>query len=277
MSTDTILAPVAALTLPDSAALSARAQQALAFIQDFKVDSAEAYGLAADELKAIKARANQLEEQRTGITGPINKALKAINDLFRAPADALAQAEKLLKGKMLAWDQEQERIAAEARRRAEEAAAAERKRLEAEAAERQRQAAEQTAAAAAAQAAGNAQAAAIAQAAADRAQAEAQTAVATSQMVIAPVVAVERGKAAGISTSEKIDFDVTSLRLLIAYIATGKSYAEGDPALAHPELLGLIRVDEVKLRAYVRGLGMATALPGVRVFKERVLSARAAA
>lgn len=265
MSTDTILAPVAALTLPDSAALSARAQQALAFIQDFKVDSAEAYGLAADELKAIKARANQLEEQRTGITGPINKALKAINDLFRAPADVLAQAEKLLKSKMLAWDQEQERIAAEARRRAEEAAAAERKRLEAEAAERQRQADEQAAAAAAAKAAGDAQGAAIAQAAADRAQAEAQTAAETSQMVIAPVVAVERGKAAGISTSEKIDFEVVDLHALVKHVA------------AHPELLNLLTADTVKLRAYVRGLGMATALPGVRVFKERVLSARAAA
>jgi hypothetical protein len=274
--TDKILAPVASLTLPDSAALTGRAQQALAFIQTFEIDSAESYALAAEELKAIKTRANQLEEQRVGITGPINTALRAINALFGAPADLLVQGERLLKSKMLAWDQEQARIAAEARRRAEELAAAERRRLEEEAAARQREAEAQAQAAAAAQAAGDAQAAAVAQASAARAQAEAQAAANTAQMVVAPVVAAEPTRVAGISTSKKLDFDVTSLRLLVAYIATGKVYAEGDPALAHPELLALIKVDDVRLRAYVKGLGMACALPGVRVFEDRVMSARAA-
>lgn len=264
MTTDNILAPVASLTLPDSAALTGRAQQALAFIQDFQIDSPETYSLAADELRAIKARANSLEEQRTGITGPINNALKAINALFRGPADLLSQAERTLKGKMLAWDQEQERIAAEARRKAEEAAAAERKRLADEAAAREREAQEQAAAAAAAAAAGDEQTAAMAQAAAARAQAEAQTAAATSQMVVAPVIAVEKPKAAGISTSKKLDFEVVDLHALVKHVAE------------HPELLALLRTDDVKLRAYVKGLGLAAALPGVRVFEDRVLSARAA-
>lgn len=264
MSTDNILAPVAALTLPDSAALTGRAQQALAFIQDFKVDSAETYGLAADELKAIKARANSLEEQRTAITGPINKALKAINDLFRGPAELLAQAERMLKGKMLAYDQEQERIAAEQRRKAEEAAAAERRRLEEEAAARQREAEAQQRAAAEAAAKGDEQAAALAQAAAARAQSEAQAAATTAQVVVAPLVPVDKAKAAGISTSKKLDFEVENLHMLIVHIA------------AHPELLPLVRADEVKLRAYVKGLGLGTKLPGVRVFEERVMSARAA-
>ena len=53
MSTDTILAPVASLTLPDSAAMTGRAQQALSFIQSFEIDSQETYSLAADELRAI--------------------------------------------------------------------------------------------------------------------------------------------------------------------------------------------------------------------------------
>lgn len=292
MTTDNILAPVASLTLPDSAALTGRAQSALAFIQDFTVDSPETYGLAADELKAIKQRANALEEQRTAITGPINKALKAINDLFRGPSEMLSQAERLLKGKMLAWDQEQERIAAEARRKAEEAAAAERRRLEAEAAERQRQAEEQAraaaaaaqaqrdaeAAAAAAKAAGDAEAAAaaereaqaqaqaasIAQAATQRAQAEAHVAAETSQMVVAAAPAVERTVVKGISTAKKVDFEVRDLHALVKHIAE------------RPELLALVRVDDVKLRAYVKGLGMATNLPGVRVFEDRVMSARAA-
>ena len=45
---------------------------------------------------------------------------------------------------------------------------------------------------------------------------------------------------------------------------------------ANPELISLIRADDVKLRAYVKGLGLAAALPGVRVFEDRVMSARAA-
>jgi hypothetical protein len=292
VTTENILAPVAALTLPDSVALSGRAQSALEFIKGFQIATAEDYSLAADELKAIKTRANKLEEQRTGITGPINKALKAINDLFRGPADLLAEAERTLKGKMLAWDQEQERIAAEVRRKAEEAAAAERRRLEAEAAERQRQAEEQAraaaaaaqaqrdaeAAAAAAKAAGDAeaaaaaereaqaqaQAAAQAQAETQRAQAQAAMASETAQMVIAMPAPVEKAKAAGISTSKKLDFEVVDIALLVQHIA------------AYPELVQLVQVDSVKLRAYVKAMGKACALPGVRVFEDRVLSARAA-
>lgn len=264
MSQDNILAPVAALTLPDSAALAGRAQQALAFIDSFVIDSQETYGLAAEELQAIKTRANALEAQRTGITGPINSALRAVNALFKGPADLLAQGETALKRKMLNWTAEQERVAAEHRRRAEEAAAAERRRLEAEAAEREAEARRKSDEAAAAQKAGDAQAAAIAQAAADRAHAEAQTVAETAQMVIAPVLAVAKPAAKGIATTTRIDFEVTDLLALVKHIA------------AHPELLALVRADDVKLRAYVRGLGTACNLPGVRVFEDRGISARAA-
>jgi hypothetical protein len=261
--TESILAPVAALHIPDSALLTNRAQQALAFIQAFEIDSTEAYGLAADELKAIKVRANTIEEQRTAITGPINKALKAVNDLFRGPGELLAQAEKMLKGKMVAWDQEQQRLARIEREKAEAIAAAERKKLEDEAAARQAEAYAQAAAAAKAAAEGNAQAAALARAAADRANAEAQASATAAQLVVAApaVVAVEKTK--GISTSTKLDFEVVDLLALVQHIA------------ARPDLLPLLAVDTVRLRALVKGLGMACKLPGVRVFEERVMSARA--
>ena len=140
MTTENILAPVAALTLPDSMAITATAQRALTFIEGFQITTNEDYALAAEELQAIKSRAKSLETQRTGITGPINDALKAINNLFRGPADLLTRAESVIKGKMLAWQQEQERIAAEARRKAEAEAEAQRKKLEAEAAAAQAEA-----------------------------------------------------------------------------------------------------------------------------------------
>jgi hypothetical protein len=264
MSTESILAPIAALALPDSAGLAARAQQALTFVQSFEIASVEDYGLAADELRAIKVRANKLEEQRTAITGPINAGLKAVNNLFRAPAEFLAQGERVLKGKMLAWDQEQERLARIEREKAGAIAAAERKRLEEEAAARQAEADKQAEIARKAQAAGDAQAVQIAQANADRANSESQEAAIAAQLVVAApaVVAIEKTK--GISTSKKVDFEVVDLHALIKHVA------------AHPELINLVIADSVKLRAYVKGLGMACQLPGVRVFEERILSSRAA-
>jgi hypothetical protein len=261
--TDSILAPVAALTLPDSAALTSRAQAALAFIEAFQVDSNENFELAADELKAIKTRAKALEDQRTGITGPINTALRGINALFKGPVDLLERAESILKTKMIGWQREQERVAAEARRVAEEAAAAERRRLAEEAAARQREADAQAAAAAKAQAEGDAQAAALATANAQRAAAEAQAAATTAQIVVAPVVPINAPKAKGISTSTKVDFEVTDLLALLQHV------------VAHPELVHLVCADETRLRAYTRGLGLACALPGVRVFPTNVMSARA--
>lgn len=261
--TESILAPVAALTLPDSGALTTRAQQALAFIESFAVDSNESYELAADELKAIKARAKSLEDQRTGITGPINTALRGINALFKAPGDLLERAEGILKTKMIAWQREQERVAAEARRQAEEAAAAERRRLEEEAAARQREAQAQAAAAAKAQAEGDAQAASLATANAQRAAAEAQAAATTAQVVVAPVVPIAAPRAKGISTSTKIDFEVINVLQLVEHI------------VKHPELIHLVSVDEKRLRAYTRGLGLACALPGVRVYETSFMAARA--
>lgn len=277
MTTASILAPLAALSLPDAAGLTDRAQKALGFIKEFQIACAEDYGMAADELKAIKAKAAALENQRTGITGPINNALRAINDLFRGPAALLEEAERTLKAKMLAWDQEQRRIADEARRRAEAEAAAERQRLATEAEAKRREAEQQAAAAAAAARAGNEQAAALAKAAADRAQAEAAAASTTAQLVVAaPPPAPEPAKVRGISTTTRLDFEVADLGALLAHIVIGKA-ADGKPAqLAHPELLGLLKADDVKLRAYVKGLGVACNLDGVRVFETQTMSARSA-
>ena len=265
MNAPDILAPVATLTLPDASALNQRAQGALEFIRVFAITDPTTYELAAEELKAIKARTASIEAQRTGITKPLNEVLRRINDLFRGPSELLAEAERTLKGKMIAWDQEQARIAAEARRKAEEAAAIERARLADEAAARQREAAEQAAAAIRAQSEGDAQAAELARAAAIRAQSEATAVATTAQLVTAaPVVAEPAAKVKGIATVSKIEFEVVDLHALVKHIAE------------RPELLALIQPDNVKLRAYVRGLGTACALPGVRVFEEKTMRARAA-
>lgn len=270
---DSILAPVAALSVPDQAALSNRAQQALAFVQDFQVVDAETFGMAADELQGVKRRQKELEAQRTSITKPLNDVTKAVNALFAGPTQLLDQAETILKAKMIAFQDEQQRIALEARRKAEAEAEAERRRLEAEAADRARFAAEQAALAQTAAAEGDTQTATLAQAASVRAAAEAQTAVDTAQMVVAPTaLVVAPPKASGISTAKKVDFEITDLAKLVAFIAHG----DGERPLARPDLLGLVVADSVKVRAMVKALGAQANLPGVRVFEGKVMSARAA-
>ena len=109
--------------------LAGRAQQMLDSATDFVIDSPALFDLASDDLRRIKALQKDVEEQRTRITGPLNQAVKAVNDLFRAPRDYLDKAERSLKRSIATWLHEQERQAAEARAQAEAQARAERERL----------------------------------------------------------------------------------------------------------------------------------------------------
>jgi hypothetical protein len=259
------LAQIAALTLPDSAAVKQRAERTLQFIDGFVIDSDATYQLAAEELAQIKAKAKRHEELRTSITGPINKALDTINALFKGPAQLLEQAEAMLKSKMLAYTAEQERIAREARERAEALAAAERARLAALAAAAEREAQAQAQAAAAAAAAGDAQAEAVAAAAAQRAQAEAVQAATVAQMVVAPVIQMEATKARGVTTRNGFDFEVTDLAALVKHVAE------------HPEHANFLAANLVALRNHIKAVGPTVCkLPGVKVVPTKSLASRAA-
>jgi DNA polymerase III gamma/tau subunit len=255
-----------------------QARQWIANTANYVVDSADMMEAAAADLREVKALAKRVEESRTSITGPLNQAAKAVNDLFRPPAEYLSQAEAALKTAMLKYTAEQERLAAEARRVAEEQARAERERLARE------QAAQEAAARAAAEAVRRAQAEADAAAAkgdqaaaaaaqeqarqqseaAEQATAQAQAVALEAAVVSMPPVVVEAAKVKGISTSKTMDFEVTDLHALVRHVAQ------------NPELIGLLAVDSVRLRAQVRATGMRTNLPGVRVCEKRSMSARAA-
>jgi hypothetical protein len=223
------------VTHPTAAALSRGAASALALVAEFEVTDDPTFEIAADELQAIKAKASALDEQRKSITAPMDAAKKAVMDLFRAPIEALQTAEGILKGKMLAYQQDQQRKANEARLEAERVARAERERLEREAAEL----------------------------AAQGRTGEAAIKEQVAQMVVAaPIMAPEAPAAKGISTRETVEFEVTDLHALIKHVAV------------RPELVGLLMPDSTKLRAYVRGLGMQCNLDGVRVFVKQSLAAR---
>ncbi len=219
---------------PDTAQLTKTADAARLMVESFEIVDASTYELAGEELTSIKRKAAQLEEQRKAITKPLDDAKKAVMDLFRGPTDLLAKAEAILKSKMLDYSQEQRRIAHEAQLAAERAAQAERDRLAAEAA------------------------ALAAEGRAGEAMVKQQVA---EMIVAAPPAVAEPAKVAGVSTRTSVEFEVVDMHALV------KAVAE------RPELLQLLAVDSVKLRAYVKGLGLACQLPGVRVFEKATLAA----
>lgn len=278
LDTDTTVQGAVQYDASAAIVLTGQAQRKLADAAEMTIDSDDMLACAGEDLRAVKTLQKQVEEKRTAITVPLNAALRAINNLFRAPTEYLDKAEITLKVAMIGYTQEQERLAAVARRIAEEAAQKERDRLAEE--QRQQEAAAHAAAQAAAQAQqeadeaaakGDAAAAAAAneqarqQAEAAQAATSAAEATAITAAVISmPATVTAPARVVGISTSKTTDFEVTDLHALIVYIA------------AHPELITLVQADSVKLRAQVRATGMNTKLPGVRVFEKRGMSARAA-
>ena len=245
--------------------LTTKAQTAMASAADYVIDSQTMFELASDDLKQVKALQKEVEEKRTSITGPLNQAVKAVNDLFRAPKDYLDKAESTLKRSLNVWLTEQERIANEARREAEAAARAERERLAA--IEREQQAAARKAQeeAQAAAEAGDKEAAEKAMAEAQAAQQQAAMAAVTANVVtVAPAVEAP-SKVSGISGTMRFSAEVTDLMELVKAVAAGTAPIEA------------IQADAKFLGAQARAFKKTGQLyPGVMAVAERSISARAA-
>lgn len=244
--------------------LASKAQQALTGAADYVIDSPTMFELAGDDLKAIKALQKEVEEKRTSITGPLNQAVKAVNDLFRPAKDHLDKAEATLKRAMVTYSTEQERLAAEARRKAEAEARAERERLAAIEREQAKAAARAQAEAAAAAAAGDAEAAARAQAEAEALQAQAAAAALTAQVVTVVPEVEAQAKVAGISGRVSYSAEVIDLLELVKAVAAGKAPIE------------CVLADTKFLNAQARAFKKEGQLfPGVNIKAERSISARA--
>lgn len=253
-------------TAPEVIEARELAERAATAVNGYRIATPEQYVESATVLRKIKAGQKRLEELRTAITKPLNAALKAANDLFRAPADQLAQVERQIKAEINRYDAEQERIRREEQRRAEEVARREREAAEAkaraarekadaEAAELRRRAEEEAAAGRAAEAA---KLAAKADSKVERAEARADALELQAASVVAPVIQREAPKVAGIAKRTVWLFEVT------------------DPAKVNP---AFTIPDEKKIRKLVNSLG-ADAAPllgdGVRVWSEQQIAAGAA-
>jgi hypothetical protein len=245
--------------------LANQAQQQLANASDFVIDSHMMFELASDDLKKVKALQKEVEEKRTGITGPLNTAVKAVNDLFRSPKEYLDKAEATLKRAMVTWTSEQERLAAIARAEAEAAARAERERLAAEARAQAEAAAKAQAEAQAAAEAGDQEAAAKAMAAAQEAQEQAAMAEMTANVVTVVPTVEAPAKVSGISGRTTYTAQIDNLLELVKAVAEGKAPIEA------------IQADAKFLNAQARAFKKQGQLyPGVTAVAERSIAARAA-
>lgn len=231
-------------------------QQAAAMLslaQSYEIDSAEMAESAAQDLGEIKARLKKLDETRKSLTKPLDEAKARIMDLFRGPIDVLTKAEGTLKIAIGTWT-EKERQRVEAERKAQEEAAR-------KAAEEQRKIAEDAAAKAkAAEEAGDHLAAIAAE---QEAATAAQTAEAITHM--APAVVATAPKLAGISTSENWKCECTDLMALVKAVAEGTASIE------------LLEFNQKEANKRAKALRAEFKVPGIRVYAEQVVSARARA
>lgn len=244
------------INTPDSAALAEEAQNTLMMASTIIINTPELYELAGSDLKTVKARMKELDESRKAITKPLDEAKARVMDLYRVPLERLQQAETTLKNAMLSYQREQERIAAEERRRVEAAAAAERARLETEArarAEEARKLAEQ-----AEKDPFDVESASKAAAA----QAEAEVMQHTAQVVTAPTITSAAPKVAGVSKRVTWDAEVTNIVELCAYIVQNPSMSE------------LVVPNTKALKAMATAMKDKLAIGGVKAIQKETIASR---
>lgn len=232
-----------------STELTTQANGWISIANDLEVDSYDMAEIAANQLKEVKAQFNTIEAERKAIVGPINDSVKRINTLFKLATGPCQEAEKIIKGKILTFNQEQDRI----RREQEE----KQRRLQEEArrkAEEERQAAAAKAAEAAK--AGDEKAAAEAQEQAEEAEAK------TEALQHAAPVAVAEKKVTGVSTRKNWKAEVTDLMELVKAVADGKVP------------LNCIQANQTQLNKMAKAMESEMNYPGVRAYNDEVIASR---
>lgn len=239
--------------------------------QSIEIDSPELLAEAqeiAGRLAAVASDSGEIERERKMLTSPLNAVIKLINAGYQAPRAHLSTALGNLKAKILRYDQEQRRLAAERERQAEEARRKEAERIAAEEAEARAKAQELLQAGQEAQALGGEVAAQEllqeASATIDRARTDAATAIAALHTAppVAPAVKAKgvRGKWTAV---------VSNKENLIVHIA--RRIEAGDTSL-----VGLLDVNESACNRLASVQENGLNIPGLRAqFTESVSVRRA--
>lgn len=112
------------------AALAPERETLLARVTNLKIRDQGAYSEAAGWLKSIKGFLKSIEDARTRITKPINDSLREVNAQAKEAAAPFVESEAKIKKAMIAYSDEQDRLAREEQRRQNEIAEKERRRLQ---------------------------------------------------------------------------------------------------------------------------------------------------
>ena len=89
-----------------------QATKALNAANEVKIETQEQYEGATDLLSKIKQVGKMLKERKEEITRPLMDALNSARDLFKPIEQSHAEAERIIKSKMVSYQDEQERIQA---------------------------------------------------------------------------------------------------------------------------------------------------------------------
>lgn len=254
-----------AATPPNGELMLKQASGYLLVAQDFVIDSPIMYEAGAEQLKAIKGKIKQLNDQRLGITRKMDEAKKAVMALFKPAIDKLEMAESCLKEAMGHWDEEQRKAAAAAQKLLDDHARQEKERIEAIAREQEEKAKAEANRAAELAAAGDTEAAEQAKSSAAAAAMVARSLGATATVMVAPTAQTETPKVEGIRYTSTWKATVVDKRALLAHIL-----AEADK---NPALLDMVDINMAPLHDMARSLKDAMQVPGVTAAEETGLAA----
>lgn len=201
------------------------------------IKTGDAFEAAALDLQSIKTAQKALEEKRKKVTVPLNAVVKAVNELFGAPAAALEKAEKVIKTAMTSYQLLEEKKRRDAQAAAEEAARKERERLEAQAIK-----------------------------AADKGQVEKAAALQATAAAIPQTVEIASAapKVSGIAMRGTWKATVKDKAAFVKFVAE------------NPMWMNLLDVNEQALNGLARSQKSALQLPGVEAKEEFGIAARAA-
>lgn len=219
-------------------------QKALTFPEQARgltISDPDSYGHACEFLKGIKALRDEIAET---FDPHIKRAHEAHKALLKERQDAeapLAEAERITKNALVAFDREQERLRREEEQRRQEALRRE---------EEDRRIEE-----------------AIAIEAEGRATGDVGLLAEAAELLEAPVtvpavaVPVSTPKVSGISYRETWSARVTDMKALVKYVA------------ANPQFIGLLQANTTAINAQARSLKGALAIPGVEPVATRDVAA----
>ena len=264
-----------------------RNEGAVRTAESFVIDSQEMADIASSELKALSVADKKIEELYKGFVLPANQIIENARALFNPARRAIEAAKDIIKGKLLTYTSEREKVAAEARRKADEEArllrqkadedaAKERARAKAIAEQKLKEAMEAEAARRKAELEGNAKAMAKAAAESAKLQEQAQAAIDTGEAKAnqAQLEAASAVPSVPVPTAQKVE-GFSKRDNWTAEIEQGKTEREVILAIAaalpnRPELVAMLKLDASAASKMAKALKDAMNIPGMKAVNNPV-------